>query len=302
MNNSPLQIDINNIEFIESKFVEINGLKISYREAGEGDILFCIPPWPSGSAAFIPLSNSLKESLRVVSIDLPGWAGHSEKLNVEPNLENYAYLIEEFIKSFSSKKFYILGYSFGGALTQLIIERGNVKPDKVILVSTLHSGNEINTEQYKYIRFYKNIERLNIPYTVKKYLFAFFFMGRRVLGSSYYKKYLNTQYYNLLVKEGLQADINTIFKTLLSLFHIELLDPQESDYKYLIIYAEYDPDFIKSETIEMAQYLKVKPFVIKEANHDHFTFDINKSSKVIYDFLHEKESLWDSIKQMSHLF
>lgn len=301
MNNSPSQIDINNIEFIETKFREINGVKIGYREAGEGDILFCIPPWPSGSAVFIPLSNALKNGLKVISLDLPGWAGYSDKLKIEPNLENYAYLIEEFIKSFNSTKFFILGYSFGGALTQLIIERGNIKPHKVILVSTLHSGNEINTQKYKYIRFYRNIEKLKLPYSLKKYLFASFFIGRRVLGSSYYKKYFKTKYYNLIVKEGLNADINIIFKSLFSLFHIELLDPIESNYKYLIIYAEFDPDFIKSETLEMAKYLKVEPYVIKGADHDHFTFDINKSSQVIYDFLHEKDSLWDSIKKMSHL-
>lgn len=294
--NTPNNVDITNIEEIENKFKVVRNIKIAYKDEGSGHTIFCIPPWPSGSTAFNAFIVAFKDKFRIITLDLPGWAGYSDQMIEKPTIDNYTDIIEEFILSFDIDDYSLLGYSFGGVFVQATIEREKVKPKKLIFVSTLHSGNEINNEFHSYLKLYRQLSSFKFIYHIRKQLFGLFFLGKRVVGSSYYKKYLKTPYYKQLIKEGFRANIDTVFDAMYSLFHAEYMDPLERKFDCLVIYAEFDPSFIKSETEEMAKFFGCEPTIIKGADHDHFTFDINKSSQVIMDFLEKKPSFTENMK------
>jgi len=296
--STPNQVDIHSITTFKNKFKTIGNIDIAYKEEGQGDVIFCLPPWPSGSTAFTPFIHALKDNFRIIALDLPGWAGYSGKMTLNPSIDNYTTIVEDFISSFNVKDYTLLGYSFGGALVQSLVERGNTKPKKLIFVSTLHSGNEINTKFYKLLRVYKFVSKFKIVSPIKKQLFGAFFLGGRVVGSSYYKKYLRTAFYKQLIKERLRANIDKIFGAMFSLFHSEYIDPIEKNFDCLVMYADADPEFIKSETIEMAKYIGCEPTVIQNADHDHFTFDVNKSTQIIQDFLQQKDTTLEKVKKI----
>jgi len=44
-------------------FKNINDIKIAYKDVGKGKVIFCLPPFPSSSASFIPFINKVKKAL-----------------------------------------------------------------------------------------------------------------------------------------------------------------------------------------------------------------------------------------------
>lgn len=278
------KVEIAELEYSAKKFKNILGMEIAYTDVGEGDVLFCLPPWPSGSMVFTPLGCALKDHSRVIALDLPGWGGHSSKMLLDPTVYNYAKIVKEFLDSFDLRKYSLLGYSFGGVVAQVVIEEFGVRPHKVIMVSTLHSGDEIHTRKARLFRLYRFVSKYFIPDFIVIALVRYI-MSSHHSKNPYVIKYGKTEYFKKIVNDDVRASAKPIVHSLISLFHLELLDPDVMRYKYLVIYGDEDLDFIKKESQEMANFLKVQPVVLQNANHDHFAFDINLSSQIILDFL-----------------
>lgn len=280
----PNRIDLQDLTDIpEPKFVEIGGMKVAYRVYGHGRQVLCLPPWPASSIAYLPLGMALADEVQLVAVDLPGWGGHSDKMIWKPTLMNYARILEEFIDKAKLEHPDLMGYSFGGALAQQMIAAKKVAPKKLILVSTIHSGDEILGEAKRWFKLYSAVESTFVaPYICKKILFG---MMARNIDKGPYHPLRYTILGKITEQEYLFADMHNVIDSLEDLTNKEFINYFKPSTETLVIYAENDMPFIQNETREIAHKLNVEPVVIADANHDHLFFDVNKSSEIILNFL-----------------
>lgn len=281
------KVDLTQLQIPEDKFVNLDkDTRIAYKNIGKGPVVFCIPPWPSGSSAFVPFAHSVRQHLNIIALDLPGWGGYSSPMKEKPTLENYARLIAQFIEHFQFEEYSLLGYSFGGAMIQQMLKLDLVHPKKIVYVSTIHSGDDLERENISAIKAYRLMKSLHIPGKVIKELVALF-VGKltRLNKDKFYKYYVGTKIHTAIVEEDLRGDINAIFGALFSLIETELLNPDQAKIDSLVVYADSDIDFIKKGSREIAEFLEIVPTYLENVDHDHFTFDVNKSADIVLNFL-----------------
>ncbi len=103
---------------IQSRFVDVNGLKIHYSEVGEGPAVIFVHgggPGSSGMSNFSKNMDVFGKGHRAIAIDLPCY-GQSTKLKItEPLWGFYAKILSGFIDALGLGKAHLVGNSLGGA-------------------------------------------------------------------------------------------------------------------------------------------------------------------------------------------
>jgi 2-hydroxy-6-oxonona-2,4-dienedioate hydrolase/4,5:9,10-diseco-3-hydroxy-5,9,17-trioxoandrosta-1(10),2-diene-4-oate hydrolase len=122
---------------IESRFVEFDGLKIHYDEAGSGPALIFVHgggPGSSGLSNFSRNMAAFADRYRVIAIDLPGY-GQSTKLKItEPLWGYYAKVLAGFIDALGLGKAHLVGNSLGGAASLKTALDFPEKVDRLVLM------------------------------------------------------------------------------------------------------------------------------------------------------------------------
>lgn len=123
----------------ETKFVEVGGIKLGYREVGSGDpiIMFTrlrgtIDTW---DPAFI---DALARGYRVIMVDYPG-VGYSEGKLV-PDMVAVAGTMADFARAIGVEKFDLVSWSWGGALGQTFIVKYPDMVRRAVLMGTNPPG------------------------------------------------------------------------------------------------------------------------------------------------------------------
>jgi len=104
---------------VEEKQISVKNLVINYKVFGQGKPFLILHGWGSKSDRWEAVGELLsKKGLMVVIPDLPGF-GKSEILKESWDIDNYVEFINEFLNNFPKFKeeFYLLGHSFGGAIS-----------------------------------------------------------------------------------------------------------------------------------------------------------------------------------------
>jgi len=113
----------------------INGVKTNYLTMGEGKPLIILHGWGSCSERWIKEAEIISaKGFKVIVPDLPGF-GLSDKLSSPWRTNDYIKWLEEFIKQLGIENFYLLGYSFGGALAVKMAVKYPQRVEKLFLVS-----------------------------------------------------------------------------------------------------------------------------------------------------------------------
>lgn len=114
---------------------EINGLKIYYQTFGEGKPFLVLHGWGSSSDRWIKEAEIISEKgFKIIIPDLPGF-GQSDKLARPWTDNDYVKWFEDFTTELGIKNFYLLGYSFGGALAAKISVKYPQRVQKLFLVA-----------------------------------------------------------------------------------------------------------------------------------------------------------------------
>ncbi len=281
------EVDLTQLHRIPSnQYRYVQSMNIAYKDIPGEHVLFCVPPWPSSSTCYIPLALALDKHVRLIALDLPGWAGFSDKPRFKPNLENYASLVSDFINSFKLEHYSVLGYSFGGAILQRALASEKIKPQKKIFVSSLHNGYRLAQQNSKSLKLYKWVQAMHFPdEVIKKVARAYLAMTRKRSAVDSADALENSQLFAQLDKEAVRVDVDSAFGALLSLIDNEQLSTHLNPKESIVVYADSDPDYIKHESKELATFLDVEPIYLEKADHDHLVFDVNKSADVILNFL-----------------
>jgi haloalkane dehalogenase len=99
-----------------NKTILLDGVTISYREAGAADapVALALHGYPSSSALWLPVLNSAESlKVRLIAPDLPGY-GHSQLWRRPASWANHTAFVEAFRLALGLEKFHLLVHDWGG--------------------------------------------------------------------------------------------------------------------------------------------------------------------------------------------
>ncbi|MBA2529491.1 MAG: alpha/beta hydrolase [Euzebyales bacterium] len=114
--------------------IEVEGLRIAYRQAGEGPALVLLHGAFSDSRAWRGQLDALCDEFRVVAWDAPGCGGSSDPPE-SFGMPGYADCLAGFLDALGLERPHVLGLSFGGGLALALYERHPAVPRTLVLAS-----------------------------------------------------------------------------------------------------------------------------------------------------------------------
>jgi sigma-B regulation protein RsbQ len=125
----------------ESKFVDIDHLKVHYTNYGKGDMaLFFVHGWTCDETVWAEQAPALAEKIRVITIDLPGHGQSEKPQTIEYNKDLYVRAIDAVMSDASVKSVILVGHSngtpfvrhycrkFPGKVKALVVVEGPLRP------------------------------------------------------------------------------------------------------------------------------------------------------------------------------
>jgi pimeloyl-ACP methyl ester carboxylesterase len=98
----------------ESKFVDVDHLKVHYTSYGKGDIaLLFVHGWACDETVWSDQAPALAEKIRVITIDLPGHGQSEKPQTIEYNKELYSRAIDGLVSNANLKSVILVAHSNG---------------------------------------------------------------------------------------------------------------------------------------------------------------------------------------------
>ncbi|MBS0521534.1 MAG: alpha/beta fold hydrolase, partial [Proteobacteria bacterium] len=122
-----------------SRFVDVDGCKFHYHEAGAGEPLVLIHgggPGASGWSNYNRNIGALAERFRVIVPDLPGFGKSDMKPRDQNTWEWYGPMMGRFLDVLGIEKAHFVGNSLGGATTLVLALERPEKVGRMILMGT----------------------------------------------------------------------------------------------------------------------------------------------------------------------
>lgn len=120
-----------------SKFVNIDGLNVHYRDEGKGPVLILLHGVASSLHTWDGWTEQLKDSYRIIRIDIPGHGltGPAPE-GSGYDIENMIDLLDKFMARLKINKAHFAGNSLGGYISWEYAVRYPQKVDKLILIDS----------------------------------------------------------------------------------------------------------------------------------------------------------------------
>ncbi len=127
-----------NTAAIDSGYVEVNGARIFYIEAGEGTPMVLVHGWPLGSGLFARNIPALAEEYHVIAVDLRGF-GQSEAPGEqsEASVSTYAQDVLAVMDELDIEQALIGGMSMGGPIVFSMYEEAPERFMGMLLIDTI---------------------------------------------------------------------------------------------------------------------------------------------------------------------
>lgn len=119
----------------DSKFVEVNGYKIHYRDVGEGDTIVLMHGIFSALQTWDAWVDELRTKHRVITLDMPGYGLTGGPVNIEDfDAANIVNTFAEFVDKIELDHFTLVGNSLGGYVAASYAAQFSGRVDKLILI------------------------------------------------------------------------------------------------------------------------------------------------------------------------
>ncbi|MDP4007048.1 MAG: alpha/beta hydrolase [bacterium] len=115
--------------------LNVQGLQVGYKIAGEGPALLILHGWGSSSGKWERIASEItKQGFRVYAIDLPGF-GASSPPDAVWGIKEYAFLVLAFMDAIGESKVIIVGHSVGGQIALQLALFSPSRVEKLILLA-----------------------------------------------------------------------------------------------------------------------------------------------------------------------
>ena len=117
-------------------FAEMNGWRIYYEVAGEGEPILFIHGTPTSSFLWRKQIDGLSKFYSVYALDLPGWARSGKPDNFDYELESYADIIRQFLSKLGKDQVILGVHNLGAAIGLTFLSKYPEMVSKLILFDT----------------------------------------------------------------------------------------------------------------------------------------------------------------------
>ncbi|HUH74754.1 MAG TPA: alpha/beta hydrolase [Chitinophagales bacterium] len=100
----------------QSKFIDINGLSVHYRDEGVGQPIVLVHGTGAALQTFDQWTDTLKQYYRVIRMDIPAFGLTGPNTENDYSLESYVKFIQDFTQKLELKDFILGGNSLGGEI------------------------------------------------------------------------------------------------------------------------------------------------------------------------------------------
>ena len=128
-----------------SKFIEIDGMQVHYRDEGKGFPIVLIHGTASSLHTWDAWTNQLTKTNRVIRMDLPAFGITGPNATGNYSIKSYTTFLHQFLDKIKVDKFHLAGNSLGGNIAWNYTAEHPEKIEKLILVDA--SGLPTNKPQ-----------------------------------------------------------------------------------------------------------------------------------------------------------
>lgn len=224
--------------------------------------LIILPGWREKPESFDSLINILKENIEVYVISLPGF---NEKLDRPYNFDDYLNYLEKKLNNLES--FYLMGHSFGGALSMLYALKNPYKIKKLILYNAAIIR-EITLKK-KVITFlakiFKPLEKIfskKLSFFLKKIFYRF----------------IVKSYDYFLVDENLKKTFTNINQDLRE-------KAKNLNIKTILLWGKYDKATPLKHALILNKIITDSELIILKGNHNLHKENLDEFIKVLKNIL-----------------
>jgi pimeloyl-ACP methyl ester carboxylesterase len=121
---------------VASRWVEVEGLRAHYLEAGEGPVLVLLASMLVRARSYLPLLHRLARHFRVLVVELPG-SGRSARLARPWTLARYTRWTARLLERLQLEQVVLVGHSNSGAVALLVAALRDGRIARVILSDTI---------------------------------------------------------------------------------------------------------------------------------------------------------------------
>ncbi len=128
-----------------SKFIEIDGVQVHYRDEGIGFPIVLLHGTAASLHTWDAWNQELIKNYRVIRMDLPAFGITGPNKNADYSINNYTQFLHQFLSKLHIEKCYLAGNSLGGNIAWNYTAEHPEKVKKLILIDA--SGLPTNKEQ-----------------------------------------------------------------------------------------------------------------------------------------------------------
>lgn len=122
---------------LKSYFVEVDGLRLHYLEAGEGEPVLLLHGWPTSSYLWRNVMPEMAKTNRVIALDLPGFGQSDKPLNASYSFRFHSRVLDQFLTALNINKLSLAVHDLGGPVGLYWAIHNRKRVQKLALLNTL---------------------------------------------------------------------------------------------------------------------------------------------------------------------
>lgn len=138
----------------QSKFIEIDGFEVHYKDEGTGEPLLLLHSLNTTLQDWDKVATALSENFRVIRLDLPGFGLSSYNKSFDFKIDTYIYFLKKFTTRVGLKQFNLMGAGWGADLAWHYSILHHYLVDKLTLINPTDHP---NYKKPRYQRMCKNV-------------------------------------------------------------------------------------------------------------------------------------------------
>ena len=125
------------MQSLTNHFININGVKVHYTEAGTGDPIILIHGFPTSYHLWRNVIPAIAKTHRAIAIDLPGYGLSDKPLDIKYNFFFYEDLLNGFLDELGLNQTSLAVHDIGGPIGVFWALRNQQRLTKLVLLNTL---------------------------------------------------------------------------------------------------------------------------------------------------------------------
>lgn len=121
----------------DSKFVEVAGMQVHYRDTGQGEPIVLLHSAAASLHVWESWATKLSQSYRVIRMDMPGFGLTGPNPDDHYSLDDYTDFVDRFTEKLGVKTFSLVGNALGGQIAWIYAAKN---PQKVTSLALINSA------------------------------------------------------------------------------------------------------------------------------------------------------------------